>query len=293
MWTDVAEAFSKAFALMGEGNPLFGEIVRTTLVMCLQSSVYSMLIGVPIGVLVAIGSFPGKKIVVTVMRTLMGLPAVAVGIFVYLLFSGTGPFGGLGLMYSVELMVIAQVILITPVVAGMTESAVSPAYEGMRETVKGLNLNKGKAMLLAVNECKYQMIAVYLFAFGRSIAEAVLKELPGVEVDLIGTNAIATANMLKSGAKNAATGENPVVVMAPRADVIIGPVGIAVADSMMGEVTPKMAVAVGQSRAKKILIPMNRCDIMIAGVGELPLSEMVRRVIAMLKGEPNNFCAVC
>ncbi len=128
---------------------------------------------------------------------------------------------------------------------------------------------------------------------GRSIAEAVLKELPGVEVDLIGTNAIATANMLKSGAKNAATGENPVVVMAPRADVIIGPVGIAVADSMMGEVTPKMAVAVGQSRAKKILIPMNRCDIMIAGVGELPLSEMVRRVIAMLKGEPNNFCAVC
>ena len=128
---------------------------------------------------------------------------------------------------------------------------------------------------------------------GRSIAEAVLKELPGVEVDLIGTNAIATANMLKSGAKNAATGENPVAVMAPRADVIIGPVGIAVADSMMGEVTPKMAVAVGQSRAKKILIPMNRCDIMIAGVGELPLSEMVRRVIAMLKGEPNNFCAVC
>ena len=128
---------------------------------------------------------------------------------------------------------------------------------------------------------------------GRSITEAVLKELPGVEVDLIGTNAIATANMLKSGAKNAATGENPVVVMAPRADVIIGPVGIAVADSMMGEVTPKMAVAVGQSRAKKILIPMNRCDIMIAGVGELPLSEMVRRVIAMLKGEPNNFCAVC
>ena len=62
----------------------------------------------------------------------------------------------------------------------------------------------------------------------------------GVEVDVIGTNAIATANMLKSGVKNAATGENPVVVMAPKADVIIGPVGIAVADSMMGEVTPAM-----------------------------------------------------
>ena len=83
--------------------------------------------------------------------------------------------------------------------------------------------------------------------------------------------------------ENAATGENPVVVMAPRADVIIGPVGIAVADSMMGEVTPKMAMAVGQSSAKKILIPINRCDIMIAGVADLPLTEMIRRVIAMLR----------
>ena len=118
---------------------------------------------------------------------------------------------------------------------------------------------------------------------GRAVAEAVLKELPGNEVDVIGTNAIATANMLKSGVKNAATGENPVVVMALRADVIIGPVGIAVADSMMGEVTPKMAMAVGQSSARKILIPINRCDIMIAGVADLPLTEMIRRVIAMLR----------
>ena len=106
---------------------------------------------------------------------------------------------------------------------------------------------------------------------GRAVAEAVLKELPGNEVDVIGTNAIATANMLKSGVKNAATGENPVVVMAPRAD------------AMMGEVTPKMAMAVGQSSAKKILIPINRCDIMIAGVADLPLTEMIRRVIAMLR----------
>ncbi len=118
---------------------------------------------------------------------------------------------------------------------------------------------------------------------GRAVAEAVLKELPQAEVSVIGTNAIATANMLKSGVKNAATGENPVIVMAPRADVIIGPVGIAAADSMMGEVTPKMAVAVGQSSARKILIPINRCDIMIAGVADLTLTEMIRRVIAMLR----------
>ena len=86
---------------------------------------------------------------------------------------------------------------------------------------------------------------------GRAVAEAVLKERPDVRLSVIGTNAIATSNMMRSGVKDAATGENPVAVMAPRADVIIGPIGIVIADSLMGEVTPKMALAVGQSRAKK------------------------------------------
>ena len=117
---------------------------------------------------------------------------------------------------------------------------------------------------------------------GRSVAEAVMREKPDAEVSVIGTNAIATANMLKSGVREAATGENPVVVTAPKADVIIGPIGIAIADSMMGEVTPKMAVAVGQSPARKILIPLNRCDNLIAGVQEIPLSEMIRQVVALI-----------
>ena len=127
-------AFERVFALMGEGNTLLNEIVATTMEMCVQSSLYAMLIGVPIGALVGVARFPGRRVVVLIMRTLMGLPAVAVGILVYLLFSGTGPFGKLGLMYSVELMVIAQVILITPVVAGFTETAVAPAYDAMRDT---------------------------------------------------------------------------------------------------------------------------------------------------------------
>lgn len=117
---------------------------------------------------------------------------------------------------------------------------------------------------------------------GRAVAEAVLKERPDVQLSVIGTNAIATSNMMRSGVKDAATGENPVAVMAPRADVIIGPVGIVIADSLMGEVTPKMALAVGQSRAKKILIPLNRCDNMVVGVEDIPLAEMIRRTIALI-----------
>lgn len=179
MWTNIWASIEKAFVLMGEGSQLMSEIVSTTMLMSLQSSVYSLLLGVPIGLLIALNEFPGKKAVVTVIRTLMGLPAVAVGIFVYMLFSGTGPFGKLGLMYSVPLMIIAQVILITPVVAGMTETALSPIVNSMKETTAGLGIKRGKTMLLAVNEGKFQFIAIYLFAFSRSIAEVGAVQIVG------------------------------------------------------------------------------------------------------------------
>jgi hypothetical protein len=118
---------------------------------------------------------------------------------------------------------------------------------------------------------------------GRAVAEAVLKELPEAQLSVVGTNALATSNMLRSGVKDAATGENPVVVMAPKADYIIGPIGIVIADALMGEITPKMARAVGQSAARKILIPVNRCDNLVVGVEDIPLAEMIRRTIALLR----------
>ena len=179
MWESILESFSKAFQLMGAGDKLLSEIVSTTLLMSLQSSVYSFLIGVPVGILIALNEFPGKKAVVTVIRTLMGLPAVAVGILIYMLFSGTGPFGASGLVYSVELMVIAQVVLITPIVAGMTENAVGATTKAMKETAYGMGLSRTKTFLLALNECKFQLIAVYLFAFARSIAEVGAVQIVG------------------------------------------------------------------------------------------------------------------
>lgn len=89
--------------------------------------------------------------------------------------------------------------------------------------------------------------------------------------------------MLKAGADEAATGENPVVVACRRADVIIGPIGIVIADSLLGEVTPKMAIAVAQSSAVRILIPMNRCDNLVAGVGSLSIAELAADAVRKLK----------
>lgn len=120
---------------------------------------------------------------------------------------------------------------------------------------------------------------------GRALAASIKKEFPGVEITAVGTNTVAASNMLKAGADHAATGENAVIVGCRKADVIIGPAGIAIADSMYGEITPAMAAAVGRSGAKKLLIPMNQCNNIIVGVKKLSMSDMVEAVIALLKEE--------
>ena len=104
-----------------------------------------------------------------------------------------------------------------------------------------------------------------------------------VEIMAVGTNSTATNAMLKAGAKNGATGENPVIVGCKTADIIIGPIGIVIADSLYGEITPKMAIAVGQSNAKKILIPINKCDNIIVGVNDLSLTVMIKNVLKIVE----------
>lgn len=110
---------------------------------------------------------------------------------------------------------------------------------------------------------------------GALICEELKRALPEQELLAIGTNSAATAAMLKAGADLGATGENPVIVAARDADVIIGPIGILAADSLLGEVTPAMAVAIGQSPATKLLLPMNRCQNQLIGVKPLSMTELV------------------
>lgn len=117
---------------------------------------------------------------------------------------------------------------------------------------------------------------------GRQVVAAVKGKYKDIEVVAIGTNATATQAMLKAGADVAATGENPLVVNVRNADVIIGPVGIVIADSLFGEITPKMAKAVGQSRARRLLIPVNLCSNIVIGVTNLSISVMVNGVLEEL-----------
>lgn len=113
---------------------------------------------------------------------------------------------------------------------------------------------------------------------GKSVIEQLKKSHPDQEIYAIGTNSIATASMLKAGADYGATGENPCIVNARDSDIIIGPVGIVLANSLLGEITPSIAAAVGASSAFKILIPVNRCNHYIAGSRDASLSEYIRQV---------------
>ena len=111
---------------------------------------------------------------------------------------------------------------------------------------------------------------------------AVKSWYPEMEVLAVGTNSAATNAMLKAGADQAATGENSVAVACGKGDVIMGPVGIVIADSMLGEITPRMAVSIGQSQAKRILIPVNLCDNLVVGVADLTMAKRVESAVEAL-----------
>ncbi len=118
---------------------------------------------------------------------------------------------------------------------------------------------------------------------GRLLVAALKEACPGHPITAIGTNSQATASMLKAGADKGATGENAVKVACRKADFIIGPIGIVIADSLLGEISPTMAAAIGQCDARKLLIPVNLCNNLIVGAREMGMADMVRETVAALQ----------
>ena len=118
---------------------------------------------------------------------------------------------------------------------------------------------------------------------GRQLTESIKKAFPSVTITGVGTNALATQAMLKAGADFGATGENAVVVGCRTADVIMGPLGIVIADSLWGEITPTMAVAVGQSQAVRILLPVNQCNNQVAGVEDISVGKLIQSSLEKIR----------
>lgn len=188
-------ALARALRLLFSGDPLLTNIVLVTLKMTLFSSVTALLLGAPLGVLLASARFPGRRTLIILNRTLMGLPPVVCGLLCYMLFSGVGPLRQLKLLFTVTGMVIAQVILITPVVAATMEAAVSGMIDGIRETARGLGLSRGRTFLLTLGESKYALTSTYLLGFGRAMAEVGAVSMVGGAI-AYKTNVMTTAIMM-------------------------------------------------------------------------------------------------
>ena len=124
---------------------------------------------------------------------------------------------------------------------------------------------------------------------GKQLVAALSTQCPEARLTAVGTNSLAANAMRKAGAPRAATGENAVVVNCRHADVIVGPIGIVIADALLGEITPAMAAAVCQSGAKRVLVPINHCENYVVGVPEQPVSQLVsaaaQKVKALCEGK--------
>ena len=167
----MGSAVHKAILLILSLDKELLNILGTTARVSLSSSVIALLIGVPIGLWLGSCRFPTRNVLIVVNRTLMGLPPVVCGLLFYLLFSGVGPFRHLKLLFTVKIMILAQVVLITPIVIGTMETYVRELSPQLRETAHGLGFSGGKTFLLLLNESVYPILSSYLLAFARAIAE--------------------------------------------------------------------------------------------------------------------------
>lgn len=187
-------ALAKAMELILTRDAELLDILGVTAQMSLQSSVIALLLGVPLGIWLGTCRFPGRGVLLVANRTLQGMPPVVCGLLFYMLFSGVGPFRHLKLLFTVDIMIMAQVVLITPIVVGAMETYVSGIAPAVRETAKGLGFGRWKTFWLLCNECVYPIVSAYLLAFARSIAEVGAVSMVGGAISWK-TNVMTTAIM--------------------------------------------------------------------------------------------------
>jgi len=187
-------AFSTAIAYLLSGNAQLLQIVSVTLRMTVTSACIALLLGAPLGVYYAASSRRGARVLLVLNRTLMALPPVVCGLICYLLFSGVGALRHLRLLYTVRGMIIAQVILLTPIAAGTLETALSGMIAPIRETAQGLGLGRGKTLLLMLNESRRALLSTLLLLFGRAMAEVGAVSMVGGAI-AFKTNVMTTAIM--------------------------------------------------------------------------------------------------
>lgn len=169
--SELEAAFATAFALIVEFDTDLAEIVLLSLRISLTAVLLATLIGLPMGAALALARFPGRRALVVLLNALMGLPPVVVGLLVYLMLSRAGPLGAWGLLFTPTAMIIAQCLLVTPIIAALTRQIVEDLWEELEEQLRSLGVGPWQAMWTLLWEGRLSLLIAVLAGFGRSIAE--------------------------------------------------------------------------------------------------------------------------
>ena len=192
------EPFVTAWQLVAVADTRLAGIVLLSLRVSLTATLIACVVGMPVGAMLAVGRFPGRRVLIVLFNGLMGLPPVVVGLLVYLLLSRAGPLGQFGLLFSPEAMIIAQAILVTPIVAALTRQVVADSWSEYREQLRSLGASRGRAAATLLWDGRFSLSTAALAGFGRAIAEVGAVMIVGGNIDgvkrvMTTTNALETS----------------------------------------------------------------------------------------------------
>ncbi len=194
---EISQAFGVAGAMIFSFDPKLAEIVLLSVRVSLLAVVIASIIGLPLGAAIAVGRFPGRQALIVVLNALMGLPPVVVGLAVYLLLSRAGPLGELGILFTPSAMVVAQTILIVPIVAALSRQVIEDAWQEYREQLRSLGAGLMSSALTLLWDTRFSLVTIVLAGFGRAAAEVGAVMIVGGNIDGV-TRVMTTAIALET-----------------------------------------------------------------------------------------------
>src|SRR5262245_53498670 len=193
----IATALGESFRLIAGGDAQLAQIVLLSLKVSLTAVLVASVIGLPLGAAIAVGRFPGRQPLIVALNALMGLPPVVVGLLVYLMLSRAGPLGQFGILFTPSAMVIAQTILIVPIVAALSRQVIEDAWQEYREQLRSLGAGPVTAALTLLWDTRFSLVTIVLAGFGRAAAEVGAVMIVGGNIDGV-TRVMTTAIALET-----------------------------------------------------------------------------------------------
>jgi tungstate transport system permease protein len=194
---DIGQAFLQAGRLIGSADAELTGIATLSLLVSLAAVTIATALGVPVGAALAVGRFPGRRVIVVVLNALMGLPPVVVGLVVYLLLSRAGPLGNSGLLFTPSAMVIAQTVLILPIIAALCRQSMEDAWREYEEQLRSLGAHPIRAAITLMWDTRFSLVTAVLAGFGRAAAEVGAVMIVGGNIDGV-TRVMTTAIALET-----------------------------------------------------------------------------------------------